>query len=323
MANVGAASRIVGSAGSTAQSTPVGTEDPRRWWRSGGVRIVARLALIGLLVVMTTFPSGTAGAGAAPVPHYLALGGSASVGFQPVPGDPHGRPTHQGYTRDLVSQLGRRWPGLELVAVGCPGETTGTLLAGGDRCHYAQGSQLAEAVDFLRAHRDTRLITVDIGFNDIARCIERWHVHTACVSQGVAAVRRQLPTVLSALREAAGSRTEIVGVGHYDPYLALELHGEAGRRLAAASLQAIENLDGALRSIYAHFGMPMANVLGAFASTDAGPVTVDGRVEPVNVERTCQLTWMCARRPLGPNVHPNDRGYRVIARAIEDALSLH
>lgn len=323
MANVGPVSQIVGSAASAPRSTPIGTESPRHWLRSAGGRIVSPLALIGLLVVMTTVASGTASADTAPVPHYLALGGSASVGFQPVPGDPHGRPTQQGYTRYLADQLGHRWPGLELVSLGCPGETTETLLAGGDRCHYAQGSQLAEAVDFLGAHRDTRLITVDIGFNDIARCIERWQVHAACISEGVAAVRRQLPPVLSALRAAAGSGTEIVGVGHYDPYLGLELHGEAGRRLAAASLRAIEHLDGTLRSIYAHFGMPMANVLGAFADTDTGSTMVDGRVEPVNVERTCQLTWMCAPRPLGPNVHPNDRGYRVIARAVEGALSPH
>ena len=42
---------------------------------------------------------------------------------------------------------------------------------------------------------------------------------------------------------------------------------------------------------------------------------------PTNVARVCALTWMCAAPPLGPNLHPNDAGYRVIAGALADALA--
>ena len=41
------------------------------------------------------------------------------------------------------------------------------------------------------------------------------------------------------------------------------------------------------------------------------------RGTPLNVIRTCELTWMCA---VG-DIHPNDDGCRVIAEAFLDAIS--
>jgi hypothetical protein len=41
---------------------------------------------------------------------------------------------------------------------------------------------------------------------------------------------------------------------------------------------------------------------------------------PDNVANACELTWMCAPKPYGPNLHPNDAGYLKIASAIESEL---
>ncbi len=34
----------------------------------------------------------------------------------------------------------------------------------------------------------------------------------------------------------------------------------------------------------------------------------------------CPYTWMCAAPPLGPNIHPTNKGYSVIAETFEDAI---
>jgi hypothetical protein len=41
---------------------------------------------------------------------------------------------------------------------------------------------------------------------------------------------------------------------------------------------------------------------------------------PLNVARICTWTWMCAPAPVGPNIHANAAGYRVIAAAFERAI---
>jgi hypothetical protein len=38
------------------------------------------------------------------------------------------------------------------------------------------------------------------------------------------------------------------------------------------------------------------------------------------VVRICQWTWMCAPAPLGPDIHPNQAGYGVIAHTIAGVL---
>ena len=60
--------------------------------------------------------------------------------------------TRSGYADQLYATLRRSHPGLRLVKLGCPGETTVTMMKGGI-CAYPGGSQLAAAVSFLHAHR--------------------------------------------------------------------------------------------------------------------------------------------------------------------------
>jgi lysophospholipase L1-like esterase len=284
------------------------------------VTCVAGLCLLGTVGGVVLSPAGRAGADTAPTPDYLALGASASVGVQPSSAAPGGRPTDDGYADDLAVSARSTWPGLELTKLGCPGETTATMISGGDRCRYVHGSQLSEAEAFLRDHPSTRLITIDLGFNDIRACMSHGSVDSACVNTGIAQIRQQLPVVLSGLRAAAGPQTVMVGVGHYDPFLAADLRGPAGRDFAAASLRAIDQLDQTLQSIYGQFGVPLAAVLQAFDSTDIAAATVDGQPSSVSVQRVCTLTWMCVDHPLGPNIHPTDSGYRVIADAIAEAM---
>jgi lysophospholipase L1-like esterase len=281
----------------------------------------AALFLLALLAALA--PAAAAAASTnAPPPFDLALGGSGSVGFQPTWGHPHGQPTDWGYADDLAALEGARWPGLTLVRIGCPGMTTQTMIGGHGHCLYQAGSQLEMALSFLRTHPSTVLVTVDLGFNDLVACLHDMQVKTACADSALATVQAQLPRILTALRQAAPAGTEIIGVGHYDPYLGDAVRGPAGQAFAQESLRVIDRLNAVLHAAYTGVRMPMANVGGAFQLSDTSPVDVAGLgTLPTNVARVCALTWMCAAPPLGPNSHPNDTGYRVVSNAIAAALA--
>jgi hypothetical protein len=253
--------------------------------------------------------------------YYLALGGSASIGFQPTASRPQGQPTDTGYANDLLSIERSRWHDLQLVQFGCAGETTDAFLAGGDRCHpYV--AQLIEALDFLHTHPDTVLTTIDLGFNDVDHCLAFHMVNEPCVAQRLDGIDQELPKILTALRAAGGPAMRIVGVDHYDPYLGDYLRGAAGQAFAEATLPVIQRLDATLHGIYDAAGVPIANVAQAFElyRTDPTNLAGDSRV-PLDVARTCQLTWDCTSVPYRSKQHPNDIGYRIIAQAVAAAPS--
>jgi lysophospholipase L1-like esterase len=284
--------------------------------------VAITLSLAGVLAISTTAAT-PAGASQAPgsVEYYLDLGGSASVGFQPTAARPTGQPTGTGYANDLVTIERARWHALQLVEFGCPGETTGSFMNGGDRCRPPGQTQLAEAVAFLHTHPNTALMTVDLGFNDMERCLAFHTVNEECLTQRLDVINQQLPPILAALRGAAGPTVRIVGVGHYDPYLGTYLHGGPDIAFSANSVAAIERLDETLHDIYTDAGIPMADVGRAFEITHSEPVDLAGVGDvPRNVERTCALTWMCTSASPHAKQHPNDAGYQVIAEAIADAV---
>jgi len=253
---------------------------------------------------------------------YLALGGSGSVGVQPTRAAVRGQPTDRGYSNDLLGLLRSRWSDLQLVELGCPGETSATTLNGEDKCRsHRRSSQLAEALSFLERHRSTVLVTVDLGFNNLRPCLARGRVDgqidEGCVDQSLATVKQQLAEILNQLRAAGPPDMDVVGIGHYDPLLADYLRGGAPRTFALQSLDVISRLNDTLRSTYMDAGVPMADVAAVFDLPDRGAVTVSGLGNvPEDVARTCALTWMCNPPPLGPNPHPDDAGYEAIARAV-------
>ncbi len=248
--------------------------------------------------------------------YYLALGGSASIGFQPTSARPQGQPTETGYANDLLSIERSHWHGLQLVQLGCAGETMDAFLTGGDRCHpYV--AQLVEAIDFLHTHPSTVLTTVDLGFNDIDHCLVFHTINQPCVAQRLEVIHQQLPQIIAILRAAGSPTMHIVGVDHFDPYLGDYLRSAAGEEFAETSLTVIRRLDDTLHDIYETSGIPMANVAQAFDIDQTDPIDFgnDGHV-PLDVARTCELTWDCSSVPYRSKLHPNNAGYESIARSI-------
>jgi lysophospholipase L1-like esterase len=260
-----------------------------------------------------------------PVMYYLALGDSLAQGVQPAAVTGASTETDQGYVDDLFAHYQAEFHGnLELVKLGCPGETTASMLTGaGSPCSYPAGSQLAAALDFIRAHRySIALITVDIGANNVDGCATGGTISLACVDSGIAAVQADMPQILGALRAAAGRRTVIAGMNLYDPFLADYLTGTAGQAVAEQSVDLDVSFNSLLDASFSAFGMPVADVQTAFSTTDftdTAQLPGIGTV-PLNVARICEWTWMCAPAPLGPNIHANAAGYEVIAAAFERVI---
>ena len=259
-----------------------------------------------------------------PASYYLALGDSLSQGVQP---DAAGASveTGQGYPDLVYATLLASRPALRLVRLGCPGETTKTMMHGGI-CHYSAGSQLAAATAFLRAHRGhVFLVTIDIGANDLEDCGNRPSLTelASCIGQ-LPKATANVAAILASLRAAAGPDVRIVGMNYYLPALAEWRSGLLGRATAQLSEKFAVAYDDLLKRAYGQAGITVANVFEAFETTNFGdPVTVPGIGSmPRNVARICQWTWECAPPPRGPNQHANAAGYRVIAGAILAATKL-
>jgi lysophospholipase L1-like esterase len=279
-------------------------------------------AVLAALVFLLSTASTTLGAAGSSGEHaklyYVSVGDSLAAGVQPI-GDPADLyRTDEGYAEQLLALARVESPKLSLVKLGCPGETTTTMIGGGI-CAYPHGSQLDEAVSFLRAHRSfVAFVTIDIGANDFpCQAAE-------CIPAGAAAIQANLPTILAALREAAGPGVPIVGMTIYNPFLAAWLLGPEGQAFARLSATYLMGpVNALLRGIYVAASAGVADIETAFSSNDfATQVDLGFGPIPLNVARICMWTWVCAPAPLGPDNHANAAGYGVIADAFAAALGL-
>jgi lysophospholipase L1-like esterase len=263
--------------------------------------------------------------------YYLALGDSLSVGVQPTTAGVDD-PTSAGYPNQFYRMVrnGYDYPGLRLAQLGCPGETTTTILGGGI-CGYsgdqrtsltvASGNQAAAALAFIAAHKGhVPLITLDIGANDLNPCIATGTISgiETCLPGVLATIGKNLATLLGELRTADPTAT-ILGMNYYDPELAEWLTGSAGQTFATDSVALAGDFNNTLDTVYADYEVPVADVAAAFDTADmTSQVTVPkfGTV-PLNVAKICALTWECVPPPQGPNEHCNALGYLVIAQAFD------
>jgi len=293
----------------------------------GLVRTAFAVAVVATAVTACsgTATSSAAHPTAAPASYYLALGDSLSRGVQPDAAGV-GVETGQGYPDQVYAALRPRYPSLRLVKLGCPGETTSTMINGGI-CRYPGGSQLADATAFLDAHRGhVFLITIDIGANDTEDCGSQRGVGkiASCFETDVPRVASNLTTIMARLRAAAGPHVRIVGMTYYLPALAEWLSGTPGQAIAWLSEKLAVGYNDMLEQVYTASSARVANVFGAFDSSNFGDqVTVPGLGKvPRNVALICQWTWQCAAPPRGPNQHANRAGYGVIAGAFLRASGL-
>jgi hypothetical protein len=262
-------------------------------------------ACVAIAILLVAFGASGLGAssraGADPVPayFYLDVGASESLGFQPTPDTPHGVPTDEGYANDLVAYEAARGIDLELTQVGCPGETTTTMLNGDDHCYGGIDTQLATAMSFLSDHQDEPgIVTIDLGFNNVRRCLLHKTDNEACVDRQLSDVRADLPLIVKSLKSVAGPNVTFVGLDHYDPYLAFEIGGGAAVDFAHDSERVMDRLNGVLQYVYTSSGVPMADVDDYFDGKDRSLVTLSGVGSvPNNVAQICDLTWTCASAP--------------------------
>jgi lysophospholipase L1-like esterase len=298
----------------------------RRLTTARRLTVLALMVLsVGILAYAASSSTAASG-GSGETRYYLALGDSLSTGYQPTLRG-QGIETRSGYVDDILRRERRELPSLQLVDLGCPGDTTTSLLTGVGNyplakrleCDRSGGSQLAAAIAFLRAHDhpgEVPLITLDIGINDLNRCAALANP-SACLRIGQRAISTNLPRILSALRSAAPAGTTLAGMTLYDTYLGKRV-GEGGTAAGAQTfLSAFREANAAISSAEADGRLRTADIAGAFDTYDTTPVTWRGRAAPSNLAHTCDLTWSCSPPPINHNIHPDARGYRVIARAFE------
>jgi lysophospholipase L1-like esterase len=261
--------------------------------------------------------------------YYLALGDSLAAGVQPAAAGPSPQPKKikagatptQGYVNDLYNAEKKNTKSLALQDLGCPGETTITMMDGG-KCPYGAGSQLAQAVEFIHEHK-IAFITLDIGGDDIDGCVTNETIIRTCADDGIDAINTNVPKILSALRQAAGRNVEIAVMTYYDPFLEDYVTGSSGQTLAAESVALTKQVNDDLLSAFRGNNVQIADVATAFGTYTpfATTTTYAGHTVPVAVANICQWTWMCAPTPLGPNVHANTAGYREIASLFEKKIA--
>ncbi len=269
------------------------------------MRVRVSFLLAVLAAALLAVPGAPAGGSKAT--YYVSLGDSLAQGFQPI-GGPVSRRASPGYNQGYADQLFKLVRGnytqLREVKLGCGGESTVTFRTGA-LCTYEHGSQLAEAVAFLRENRDdVAFVTIDLGANDILS------------GGGVPAVAANLPVILGTLKAAAPD-VPIIGMNYYDPLLASVWFSTQSVAAVQAEAALSAALNGFLGTIYGGFGIPVADVFGAFSTLDS---TLVGGT-PRNVLRVCEWTWICAGAPHGPDIHANSDGYGVIADAFLDELT--
>jgi lysophospholipase L1-like esterase len=270
--------------------------------------------VLSCLTLLVAAATATAAAPAVAAPpsqqYYLSLGDSVAFGYQPdlVAAGDLDAADYVGYAEDFAAMH----PHLTLVNFGCPGETTGTMLAGGcpwpGTLHDSYGtapSQAAAAVAFLTAHPgQVSLISIDIGSNDLLALVDSCTAAAdplACVTAGVPATLAKLAAnyqVLLAELSAAAPSAELVLFNYYNP-LALQLPGSDA--LAAAASGVVDQLAAAFH----------ARVADAFSAMnhEAG--------SPAERAFLCSRSWECTSFR---NIHPTDLGYRQLAVALQHAV---
>jgi lysophospholipase L1-like esterase len=279
--------------------------------------IVALCAVIGVVLAALVVVAAARADTDSATHYYLSLGDSLAASYQPN-GD-----FADGYAEQLHAALAADDPKLELVKLGCGGESTVSMRFGSQdptvvlscgtpryykHVLYPKGTQLAEAASFLQAHRGkVALVTIDIGANDLQRLDQQGNLiiclfePAGCGAQ-TATLVESLTAILTELRAAVGPAVPIVGMSYYDVFAPLCVSDPALLFVCGR----VDAFNSRIEDTYAAAGVPVADVAGAFENDNLAHAAV----------HVCAWTWFCT---LG-DVHANTAGYGVIAQAFEQVV---
>ena len=279
------------------------------------VFVVAAIAAIGPGTVSANPVTGSDANGT-----FLALGDSVAFGYVPPEAVPAPNylvaHTFVGYPEYLAQRLNVR-----VSNAACPGETTASLLFPGAQSNgcenslgspvgYStlyplhvqyQGTQMDYALHYLAAHKHTRLITIDIGANDVFLCQETTPDHcTSPAELGAVAneIAGNLATVFHDLRFVAGYDGPIVALTYYSLSYS-----------DSAQIVATEFLNSVIAGVTTTNGGIVADGFTAFQ----GPSFAFGG-DPC-------AAGLLIKLPDGTcNIHPSPTGQRLLAAAIAAAI---
>jgi len=250
---------------------------------------------------------------------YLALGDSVAFGYRPPavtpPADYFDADNFVGYPQDLAAARS-----LRLANASCPGETTASMITAGAQSNGCEnsvgspvgyrsmfplhvtysGTQLAFAVDYLRSHPRTRLVTINIGANDLFVC----QATTAdrCTGADFPAALQQisqnLTTILTALRRTAHYHHNLAVLTYYS------LNYADPVQVAGTTA-----LNAALTAVATQFGGLVADGFAAFLHASQG---FGG--DP------CAAGLLIALPGGGCNIHPSPLGHQILAAAVDDVI---
>ena len=280
-------------------------------------RVVSMLALLALAVAVTgVVPPASVDAASRRPQTYLALGDSLAFGYSPL-ADPTSEGNFIGYPSMVAAALK-----LNLTNAGCPGETSSHLvdLAGTDNgcgfwranfpLHAVYGTtQLAFADAFLKSHPKTRVVSIDIGANDVQALVNSCGgmatpAQVKCIQDGLpgvlATLSANLDTIYGHIRDLDGYKHKLVAVTTYSTNYGDPLLTGVVTQINAVVADRTLAWDGIV-----------ADGFGAFAAASAatgGDACAAGLLIAVSAA------------PLTCDSHPSPAGRDLMARAIVDAL---
>jgi lysophospholipase L1-like esterase len=255
--------------------------------------------------------------------NFLALGDSVAFGFDPLARDFSEPENFVGYPEALGALLK-----VDVVNASCPGEASGGFISlsspldNGCRAFRFgtpktppfplhedyRTAQLDFAVKFLRHHPDTRLVTIDLGANDLFVLQRGCKGDPTCVFSGIPQMLQTLGANLGEIyrriRVDAHYRGQIVALTYY----ALDYTDTQAVQVIAA-LNAV--VDGATVAAGGQVASGFAAFLAASAAAGAP-------LKPCAAGLLIRLpapTLTC-------DVHPSPAGRDVLARAIKPLVAI-
>ncbi len=277
----------------------------QRWHKRIVVAVLVPLAAAVALLV------GGGASQADPGHPYLALGDSVSFGYITQAGFQYRNPDNfVGFPAYVGLALGKT-----VTNAACPGETTAGFISAtgadnGCRPYKANfplhtsytGTQLAFATAFLNSHRNTKLVTVQLGANDAFILENQCAGSQACIAAG-------LPTLLATISSNMDTIFKAIDATHFHGrlivvnYYSLDYSDAAGTALTTLLNQAITSharADGAI----------VADAFTAFAHAAAAAAGKTCAAGLLNTTPGNQMTC---------DVHPSQSGAELLAQAVVSA----